>query len=146
MWLRLCGPYLIAEIIGIIFGYANIDIKCWYIPRLLENQPSQRWAACDDWIYRDKLAKSETTPETWSLLTRFNQSHIPKAWLQTLLPNTATPAALGSGHHAASLLQACHYVVMVTTAALLSYLWGGSGTRVWHGLYPILLITTLVQS
>ena len=78
MWLRLCGPYLIAEIIGIIFGYANIDIKCWYIPRLLENQPSQRWAACDDWIYGDKLAKSETTPETRSLLTRFGQSLHPR--------------------------------------------------------------------
>ena len=141
MWLRLCGPYLIAEIIGIIFGYANIDIKCWYIPRLLENQPSQRWAACDDWIYRDKLAKSETTPETQSLLTRFNQSHIPKAWLQTLLPNTATPAALGSGHHAASLLRACRHGYNSSPPLIFMR---KSGYRVWHEFYHILLNTILV--
>ena len=39
-------------------------------------------------------------------------------------------------------LQTYRFVLMVTTAVLLSYLWGGPGYRVWHELYPILLNTT----
>jgi hypothetical protein len=36
-------------------------------------------------------------------------------------PQIATPAALGSRHHTIFPLRACRYVVMVTTAAPLSY-------------------------
>jgi hypothetical protein len=53
---------------------------------------------------------------------------------------TAAPAAIESRHHAVFSLRACRYVVMVTTTAHFSYLWGVSNYRVWHRLYLILLI------
>jgi hypothetical protein len=52
---------------------------------------------------------------------------------------TTTPTALDdiTPH---SPLRVCRYVIIVTTSAPLSYLWGSPSYRVWHGLYPILLI------
>jgi hypothetical protein len=70
----------------------------------------------DDWIYRDELARSQTTTETRSLLTTFIRSLHPRGMTTGAPPQTATPAALGSRHHAPFPLRACRYVVMVTTA------------------------------
>jgi len=46
----------------------------------------------------------------------------PRGTIMALLPNTSNTAALGFRQRAAALLRTYCYVIMVTTAALLSYL------------------------
>jgi len=78
-----------------------------------------------DLIHQDKHSRSQMTPKARYLLIRFSQSLRPHG--NDYRRSSLLPATL-------ALPQTCRYAVMVTTTALLSYLWGG---RVLLQLYSI---------
>jgi hypothetical protein len=91
-----------------------------------------------DWIYRDELARLQTTIETQYLLTRFNQSLHPRGMTtgaplqpqqRPLYDPGITPPSPCESVAISSWLQQQPPLIL-----------GCSGYRVWHGLYPILLM------